>query len=171
MCDTGLILGDVFSKVNLPFPETRASVGGFLENNAPYIKMGSDILATRSEASGLAKQRGVRMAQINAASDIAQKQTEQVQERRLGANRAAFAQSGVKMTGTAKRLLEEQVKQDEIELLKIRHERNVRLGEERNALKQIKFGAKQGVMDALNPKKGLSKELLAALGGGKSIFS
>lgn len=153
MCDTSSIMGDVFGKVNIPFPETRKTVDGYLNKAGPIISAGLKSYSAISTSKAAEKQAGVRMAQINYGADVQMKQTEQMQERILGANRAAFAKSGVKATGSAKRLLEEQIKQDEIELLKIRHERNVNITNEQKTAKMAQLEARNKAAKAFGSKE------------------
>jgi hypothetical protein len=127
MCDSGTILTDVFTKFDLPGIETVKDIEGRLDKATPLIKAGAEAYGAVSTSKEAQKQAGVRMAQVAFGSDIEKAQAQQVQERRLGANRAAFAKSGVKVTGSARRLLDEQIKQDEIELLKIKHNKDVNI--------------------------------------------
>jgi hypothetical protein len=156
MCDSGTILTDVFTKFDLPGIETVGKIEKFGDKAAPLFKAGAEAFSAISTSKEAQKQAGVRMAQVAFGSDIEKAQAEQMQDRRLGANRAAFAKSGVKVTGSAKRLLDEQIKQDEIELLKIKHNKDVNISnlqrEVRAARKeaQQKAGGAFANMDVLN---------------------
>ncbi|MCG8394196.1 MAG: hypothetical protein MI745_14050 [Pseudomonadales bacterium] len=72
-----------------------------------------------------AEARGRNAGRILAESKIKQEQTKQAQERRRGATRAAFAKAGVRITGSAKRLIEEQIEQDELQLFSIQQQGNI----------------------------------------------
>ena len=135
----------------------------YADKAAPIFSAGLESYSAISTSKAAEKQAGVRMAQIKYGADIKEKQTMQMQERILGANRAAFAKSGVKATGSAKRLLEEQIKQDEIELLKIRHNRNVELTEAQKTARAAQLEAKKKVTGAFG-----SKEVYGAV---KDIFN
>lgn len=99
MCDpaTALMIGGQVLK----------GIGGFEESKAEVGRAGR------------------RAAQIEFDAEVREKQLRQQQSRRRGATRAAFAKGGVKVKGTAKRLIEEQIRQDELELLKNRHRASV----------------------------------------------
>lgn len=72
-------------------------------------------------AQDTAKQQAKQAGEILANAKEEAKQTSKAQQRRRGAMRAAYAKQGVKVTGTAAVLIDEQVRQDDLELLKIKH--------------------------------------------------
>jgi hypothetical protein len=146
MCDTNNILGSVFTKLDLPGAQTATKAGAFMERNASSIGAGAggilDAYSAISNSRAAQKSAGKRMAQIDFATNMQLKQTEQMQDRRLGANRAAFAKSGIKETGTARRMLDEQIKQDEMQIL------GIKLGRD-NAMNETMQAAKQAKKDAM----------------------
>jgi hypothetical protein len=148
MCDTGSILGDVFNKLDVPGAQTAKKAGDLFDKATPILKAGVDSYRAISTSKAAEKQAGVRMAQVAYGANVEAKQTEQMQERRLGANRAAFAKSGIKVTGSARRLLDEQIKQDEIELLKIRHNRDVNMSDVKRGARMAQQEAKRKTAEA-----------------------
>lgn len=93
------------------------------------------LMQDSNKAFGKAKQAGQILA--NAKAD--QQQASISQGRRAAFTRAAYAASGVKQTGTPLIFQEQQARQDEEELLRIRYNANV---EAKDLVKAAKAGQK-----------------------------
>lgn len=144
MCDPSGLISGMTGGAILPWKvqDALGSVGGIAKG-----AMGA--YQSYSQGSEEAKAAGIRSAQSQFATNLEVGQTSQAQERRLGANRAAFAKSGVKVSGTAKRLIDEQARLDEIELLKIKHAGNINVQAEKRAAKRAGYKAAVGAAESL----------------------
>lgn len=80
---------------------------------ANFVKGVGGFLAGKDEE----KQRKSRVGEILESSKQEMKQTARAQSRRIGSQKAAFGKAGVKLKGSAAKFIEEQRRQDEIELL------------------------------------------------------
>ncbi len=102
------------------------------------------------EAFGMRTAFGNQANEILAGAKRDIGQTALAQERARGRLKAGYAKAGVKMTGTAKRVAEEQYRQDEEDLAIMKY--NAELGIKAATQKQAKAG-KAGVSSAM---KGLT---------------
>jgi len=120
-----------------------------------------DLLAGTGEAKAHRK----RMGRIMESTRDQLNQMDKAQSRRRGAQRAAYGKAGVKLTGSAKRLMEEQLKEDELELLKTKYNAQLKIDDAKDsaksAINQGLMGLGQGIFDAVSTFTG-------GMGGGAS---
>lgn len=95
------------------------------------------------------QESGRRAGQIEFDTQVRTEQTRQRADRRRGATRAAFAKSGVKAKGSAARLIEEQAKQDDLELLKIQTKSQFAIASEIAGAEKATRQASQGVIGSV----------------------
>ena len=69
-------------------------------------------------------------------------QLQKSQKRRLSGMRAAYAKSGVKLTGTAKKLIEEQVREDDLESVKLKYNAQIASKQKLSEAKALQAKAK-----------------------------
>lgn len=82
------------------------------------------------------KQYKKQISQILQNTQLDIQQTRTQQGRNLDYRRAAYGNSGVKMTGSAVDLINEQIMQDELELLNKRYEAKIKIGDAAAGMKQ-----------------------------------
>ena len=82
------------------------------------------------------KQYKKQIGQILQNTQLDIQQTRTQQGRRLDLQRANYGKAGVKMTGSAVDLINEQIQQDELELLNKRYESKIRIGDAAAGMKQ-----------------------------------
>lgn len=159
MCDPSGIIGGVISGATVgtggvgPFTPSQ-QFGSFLGKAAPIAGNVFDVFEERSAAKEQAKAIGKRAGQIEFDAKLRAETIKEAAERRLGGQKGRFAKAGIKATGSAKRLLEEQIKQDELDLLKSNISRDVMLDEERRAARQAGLESSRRVAQALTKTAG-----------------
>lgn len=143
MCDPTAIVSGVMSGATAgtggvgPFTPSQ-QFGSFLGGSGGKIAGGLFDIARDSSAAGSQQEAiGKRTAQIEFESGLQKEQIKDIAERRLGGQRGRIAKAGLKTSGTTKRLLEEQIKQDELDLLKQSISTQSSLGEQRKASKRV----------------------------------
>lgn len=99
-------------------------------------------LGGASSAFDVAGQYEDRANQILESSKEQMRQTSKQQSRRQSLQRAAYAKSGVKLTGTAKVFTQQQIEQDEAELMKQKYNAQLSVSDE---LKKSQEAKMQGI--------------------------
>ena len=92
-----------------------------------------------------------RANQILESSKDQMRQGSKARERRRGAQSAAFAKGGVKMTGTAKVFTQQQIEQDEQELLKQKYNAQLEI---KDTFKQAQEARTQGIVSGISGATG-----------------
>lgn len=105
-----------------------------------------------ASAFSLANDYEDRASDILASSKDAMRQSSKGRERARGRLRAAYAKSGVEMTGTAKVMTQEQIRQDEMELLKERYNAQLKVTSEYQRADEARKG---GLMDLFSAGESL----------------
>jgi len=82
------------------------------------------------------KQYKKQIGQILQNTQLDIQQTRTAQGRRLDLQRANYGKAGVKMTGSAVDLINEQIAQDELELLSKRYEAKIKIGDSAAGMRQ-----------------------------------
>ena len=126
---------------------------------------GGEIFAAASIAQGVggflrssdvADQRVERMGQVASSAAQSIRQKAKAQARRRGAQAAAFSKAGVRMTGTAKQVIEEQIAQDELDLLTDKYNAQLQIGAEAQQAEQASMmGISQLASGALQASRSL----------------
>lgn len=159
MCDPSGIIGGVISGATVgtggvgPFTPSQ-QFGSFLSKAAPVAGGLFDVFEERSAQKEQAKATGKRAGQIEFDAKLQAETMREAAERRLGGQRGRFAKAGIKATGSAKRLLEEQIKQDELNLLKLTISRDIAIDEERRAARQSGLQSSRRIAQALTKTAG-----------------
>ncbi len=108
---------------------------------------GAEIMAVASVVQGvgalkqsedLASQYERRADQILESSKEQMRQGAKGRERARSRLRAGYGKAGVTMTGTAKKLEEEQIRQDEMELLKQKYNAEIAVVEQQGAADEVR---------------------------------
>lgn len=122
-----------------PTTASSSSSDSSLPSYGENMSILSTILGDLGEYSSqrdVQKQYKKQIGQIlqNTQMDIQQTRTQQ--GRRVDLQRANYGKAGVKMTGSAVDLVNEQIMQDELELLNKRYEAKIKIGDAAQGMKQ-----------------------------------
>lgn len=159
MCDPSGIIGGVISGATVgtggvgPFTPSQ-QFGSFLGKAAPIAGGLFDVYEEREAQKAQAKAIGKRAGQIEFDTKLRAEAQKEVAERRLGGQRGRIAKAGLKTKGTTRQLLEEQIKQDELDLLKINVSGDILLEEERKAARRSGLESSRRIAQALTKTAG-----------------
>lgn len=163
MCDTSSILGPILGQIGpgRPSPDfigpvrptAGQAVGKLFAQAAPIAQAGYDIYSANREAGKVAEAAGRRAGQIEYGAKLQSEQAQEIAERRLGGQRGRIAKAGLKVKGTTRQMLEEQIKQDELDLLKIAHARDIGLENEQERVRKARLAGAKAATAALTGKE------------------
>ena len=151
MCDTSGIVSDVIAGASgSTLPWRQGTAGTFLGKGLSAAGGLFDIYEETGRAKKEAQAIGRRAGQLEFDASLRTEAAREAAERRIGGQKGRIAKAGIKAKGSARQLLEEQIKQDELDLLKIAASRDIAIDEEKRAARRAGLESSRRIAQALS---------------------